>query len=283
MNERILIAGCGRIGTRLGLQLAEQAMTVYGLRRSARPLPPTITPIRANVAEDRDLADKLPSALDRVYIILTPDQYDDDGYKRSYVDGSARLVEALRASGNAHCRVIFVSSTGVYEQSDGQWVDEESPTQPTRFSGQRLLEAEAIAATHAGEAISVRFGGIYGPGREALLRRVRNGGSCQAEPPLYTNRIHEDDCVDILAHLGGLPNPKAVYIGVDSAPVSQCEVMDWLAAQLNQGSVERRTGEAGSSGKRCSNRRLLASGYALRFPDYRAGYSALLSEPRRGV
>lgn len=280
MNERILIAGCGRIGTRLGLQLAEQGMTVYGLRRSDRPLPPAIMPIRANVAKDPGLADKLPAALDRVYIILTPDQYDDAGYKRSYVDGTAHLIEALSASGNTDCRIIFVSSTGVYGQSDGGWVDEESPTRPTRFSGQRLLEAEAIAATHAGQTVSVRFGGIYGPGREALLRRVLEGGSCQSEPPLYTNRIHEDDCVGILAHLGQLPHPEPVYIGVDSAPVSQCEVMDWLAAKLNQGTVARKHADGGLAGKRCSNRRLLASGYALRFPDYRAGYSALLSEPR---
>ncbi len=283
MNQRILIAGCGRIGTRLGLHLAGQAMTVYGLRRSAHPLPPGINPIRANLTNDPDLAQKLPEALDCVYVILTPDQYHDDGYRRSYVDGSARLIEALSASNNANCRVIFVSSTGVYGQSDGQWVDEDSPTQPTRFSGQRLLEAEAIVASHAGTSLSVRFGGIYGPGREALLRRVRNGGRCQANPPLYTNRIHEDDCVHILAHLGALPDPQAVYIGVDNAPASQCEVMDWLANQLALPAVERINGEIGSGGKRCRNRRLLASGYVLRYPDYKVGYSALLNEPRRGV
>lgn len=280
MSKRILIAGCGRIGTRLGVQLAEESMTVYGLRRSTHPLPPAISPIRANLSVDEDLADKLPSAIDCVYIILTPDQYDDNGYKRSYVEGTARLIEALGATGNAHCRVIFVSSTGVYGQSQGQWVDEDSPTEPTRFSGQRLLEAEAIAATHPGESVAVRFGGIYGPGREALLRRVRQGGTCQSDPPLYTNRIHEDDCIDILDHLGAIPNPEAIYIGVDSAPVSQCEVMDWLAAELNLPAVERKAGNAESSGKRCSNRRLLASGYALKFADYRAGYSALLSDPR---
>ena len=280
MSERILIAGCGRIGTRLGLQLSRAGATVYGLRRSQQPLPDPLISINAHLGRDEGLAERLPAGLDRVYVILTPDQYDDAGYKASYVDGTAHIVDALHGSGNPSARLIFVSSTGVYGQSSGEWVDEESPTLPTRFSGQRLLEAEAIAATHSGESISVRFGGIYGPGREALLRRVRSGGSCQTNPPLYTNRIHEDDCVGILAHLGGLPDPQAVYLGVDNAPASQCEVMDYLAAELGLPAVARVDGKQGSGGKRCSNRRLLASGYKLQFPDYRAGYSALLTEPR---
>ena len=232
MSERILIAGCGRLGTRLGLALASAGHQVTGLRRHPTALPAAIAPCRADLLADDNLAGRLPGGLDRVYAILTPDSYDDEGYRRTFVVGMERLCRALQASGNDRARLVFVSSTGVYGQEDGAWVDESSPTTPARFSGRRLLEAEAMAATHPGGAVIVRFAGIYGPGREALLRRVSRGAPCQADPPRYTNRIHEDDCVGVLAHVGALSDPAPVYIGVDDAPCPQCEIMDWLAAEM---------------------------------------------------
>ena len=281
MSERILIAGCGRLGTRLGVALARAGHQVFGLRRQAHALPAAITPCAADLVADHDLAARLPADLDRVYAILTPDRYDDAGYRRTFVIGLQRLCAALQASGNQAARLLFVSSTSVYAQADGSWVDESSETAPARFSGQRLLEAEAIAASHPGGAIRVRFAGIYGPGRESLLRRIEAGAPCQAEPARYTNRIHEADCAGVLAHLGSLADPAAVYIGVDDAPCPQCEVMDWLATQLNRPAPPRTLG--GTAGRRCSNRRLRASGYELVYPDYRAGYRSLLAEPRSRV
>ncbi|MEX0430929.1 SDR family oxidoreductase [Spiribacter insolitus] len=280
MSKRILIAGCGRLGTRLGLELAAAGHQVIGLRRNPEALPPGITPCRVDLLDD-DLAARLPIGLDQVYAILTPDQYDDEGYRRTFVTGLERLCRALRDTGNHSARLIFVSSTGVYGQDDGRWVDESSPTEPGRFSGQRLLEGEAIAAGHPGGAVIVRFAGIYGPGREALIRRVERGSPCQAEPPRYTNRIHEEDCAGVLAHVGTLAAPAPVYIGVDDAPATQCEIMDWLAAAMGLPTPPRESGTAG--GRRCSNRLLQADGYRLRYPDYRSGYRSLLAARRSSV
>lgn len=280
-SRRILIAGCGRIGTRLGVQLAMDGHAVFGLRRHPEKLPDAIRPCTADLTRDTDLADRLPAALDRVYVILTPGQYDDDGYRRTYVDGLTNLCGALRATGNQAARLILVSSTGVYGESAGAWVDEDTPPRPTRFSGIRLLEAESVAGTHPGGHVIVRFAGIYGPGRDALLRRIEAGAACQADPPRYTNRIHEDDCVGFLRHVGCMDRPAACYIGVDDRPCSQCEIMDWLAASLG---VPRPAREAGGpAGRRCHNRRLRASGYRLRHPDYRSGYPSLLAERRSSV
>ena len=278
MSERILIAGCGRIGTRLGVTLAEQGHAVYGLRRSPGELPAGIAPVTADLL-GTGLPAALPRALDRVYYILTPSRYDDDGYRAAYVDGLGRLLEALAMTGSDTARLLFVSSTGVYGQEDGSWVDETSPTTPGRFSGRRLLEAEGLVRQHAGRSIAVRFAGIYGAGRNALIRRVREGAPCSDHPPRYTNRIHEDDCIGILAHLGALADPDPVYIGVDSHPCAQCEIMDWLAAELGCPPPARTSG--GSAGRRCRNDRLLATGYQLRHPDYRSGYREALS--RTGV
>ena len=278
MSERILIAGCGRLGARLGQTLAAAGHQVFGLRRFPASLPDGIEPVAANLLED-PLPAVLPSALDRVYYILTPPSYDDAGYQAAYVQGLSRLLPALQTTGSGQARLIFVSSTGVYGQSGGEWVDEHSPTQPTRFSGQRLLEAESFAATHGGESISVRFSGIYGPDRDALVRRVRRGGACSDQPPRYTNRIHEDDCVGVLGHLGTLPSPAPVYVATDNHPCTQCEIMDWMAAALGCPTPPREGGD--NAGRRCSNQRLVASGYRFRHPDYRSGYAYL--RDRSGV
>jgi len=278
-DKRILIAGCGRLGARLGTALNRSGAEVHGLRRHTQHLPTGIIPLATDLLEDQDLATRLPSRLDRVYYILTPASYDDAGYQAAYVTGLARLLQALADSGNARARLIFVSSTGVYGQDQGEWVDERSATRPTRFSGKRLLEAEASLRYHPGESVVVRFAGIYGPRRDRLLRRVRSGQPCIAPPPRYTNRIHEEDCIGVLKHVGQITAPASVYLGVDDAPCEQCEIMDWLASALGQ-YQPRREPDGDRAGRRCLNQRLRASGYRFRFPSYRQGYQRLV---RAGV
>ena len=225
----VLIAGCGDVGNALGTTLLADGVVVHGLRRTVSRLAHGILPLAADLA---DLAGFSPPAVDAVVYTATPDHGDDEGYLRSYVRGQQQLRAALEQAGVEPARWIFASSTGVYGQDDGEWVDEESPTEPARFAGRRLLEAETVAARAAPVGISVRFGGIYGPGRNRLIDTVRAGGACRATPPLWTNRIHRDDCAGVLRHLLMLPSPAAVYVAVDREPAPQCEVMDWLAARL---------------------------------------------------
>ena len=278
MKERILIAGCGRLGTRLGVRLAAAGHHVFGLRRRCDALPSAIVPCPADLASTRELSSRLPQRLDRIYFIMTPDQYDDAGYRAAYVTSLEHLLGALPDRHSHNARLVMVSSTGVYGQDDGSWVDEASPTRPARFSWVRLLVAEALAHRHHGPSTVVRVGGIYRAGREAFLRKVRRGDACQARPPRFTNRIHEDDCIGVLGHLGGLPEPPPVVIGVDDDPATQCEVMTWLARRLALPAPDHVSGD--SAGRRCSNRLLRQSGYELIYPDFRAGYSALLTASR---
>lgn len=275
-GKRILIAGYGRIGQRLGKQLTRAGHTVFGLRRTGSAGHADIPIIHADLQQASALRGKLPAQIDQVYYILTPSEYTDTGYQQAYVTGLAHLLEIISASPGPLPRVMFVSSTSVYGQTAGEWVDENSETQPQRFSGKRLLQAEQLANDYSGEFVSIRFSGIYGPGREQLLQRVKSGASCQAQPPLYTNRIHEKDCVGVLKHVGQLTAPAPCYLASDNTPVTQCEIMRWLAEQLGKPAPTPSRGE--SAGRRCSNQRLNASGYQWAYPDYRSGYQPLIND-----
>ena len=280
--SRILIAGCGDIGSSLGVRLHADGHAVWGLRRSPVELPQGVHAVSADLTDSEQL-ERVPAAIDAVVYIAAADTYDDQAYEAAYVRGPANLIRALTAAGQRVRRMIFVSSTGVYAQRDGEWVDEESPTNPAQFSGRRLLEGERVVLDGSIPAVVVRFGGIYGPGRNRLQQRVRDGRSCQESPPLYTNRIHSDDCVGVLRHLLALKNPDRIYLGVDNEPAAQCAVMDWLAKQMGVPAPPRRSssdanGDSPRSNKRCRNARLLATGYRFVYPGYRDGYGKMLAE-----
>jgi nucleoside-diphosphate-sugar epimerase len=204
------------------------------------------------------------------------------------VDGLCYLLEALVRQGQSPQRVFFTSSTAVYAQSTGEWVDETSPTEPKHFSGRRVLEGEKLLLSGPFPATVMRFGGIYGPGRTSLIERVRQGlATCRDGPPLYTNRIHRDDCAGALHHLLSLPRPESVYIGVDHEPAEHCDVLRWLATQLGALPPGVKASPATDTrrhrtNKRCRNAKLVASGYVFRYPTFRDGYAALLAEDDMG-
>lgn len=274
--KRILIVGCGDLGSGLGLELAQEGHEVWGLRRNPDRIPEPIRPLAGDFSEPGGLP-PFPDKLDGVYLIATPGEYSDAGYARAYVQGMRHVLAQLAAEGQDPERVVFVSSTGVYGEDMGGWVDEDTDPRPQRFSGHRLLEAEQLLSVAPFPGVSVRFAGIYGPGRTRLVEKVRSGGAAVDNPPRYTNRIHRDDCVGILAHLFRMADPAPVYVGVDDAPCPQTEVMDWIADRLHVPRPPRESNTGGRN-KRCSNRRLRESGYQLRYPSYREGFDALLAD-----
>jgi nucleoside-diphosphate-sugar epimerase len=178
--------------------------------------------------------------------------------------------------------VFLLSSTSVFGQTKGEWVDETSPTTPLDFRGRRVLEAEALLAASDQASTIVRLGGIYGPQRVGLIEKVRSGRATFPKGAIrYQNRIHRDDCAGALRHLMRLPAPEPLYLGVDCEPTDEASVLRWLAGAL--GAPEPRPvkdgGDDGGRGnKRCRNDRLLASGYAFRYPTFREGYAALLAK-----
>jgi nucleoside-diphosphate-sugar epimerase len=267
---RVLIAGCGYVGSALAAELVARGDEVQGLKRTPEGLPDGVVPVVADVTDRSTLA-RVPADLDAVVYAVSADRRDEAAYRAAYVDG---LANVLGATGPV-ARVIHVSSTAVYGQTDGSWVDEDSPTEPSGFSGRTLLEGEGLARRAGGTVL--RLAGIYGPTRTRLVDQVRSGQATCPPQVRYTNRIHRDDCAGALAHLLRLGAPDAVYNAADDDPAERCEVLTWLADQLGA-PTPRLAAEPSARGgnKRISNRRLTASGYDLHYPSFRDGYAAML-------
>jgi nucleoside-diphosphate-sugar epimerase len=279
----ILIAGCGYVGTALGLRLAAAGHVVWGIRRAAEGLPAGIRHVAADLTDAATLQ-HLPAALDVVFYTAAPNAADEAAYRAIYVDGLRHVLQALVRQQQSPRRVLLTSSTAVYAQSAGEWVDETSPTEPQHFTGRCVLEGERVLLDGPFPGTVLRLGGIYGPGRSSLIERVRQGlATCREGPPLYTNRIHRDDCAGALQHLMALPQPEARYIGVDHEPADYCDLLHWLAAQLGAPPPRIEASPAMDSrrhrtNKRCRHDKLIGSGYVFHYPTFREGYAALLAQ-----
>lgn len=279
-RPRILVAGCGSLGGMIARTLCEDA-EVYGLRRNADAIKAPVLPIGADLLNPSALASAVPENVDALIYCLTPSSYDDAGYQAAYVTGLSNLLAAL--DGKSLSRVIFISSTSVYHQDDDGWVDETSPTEPEKFSGQRILDGEAVALNSGVPATIVRLSGIYGPSRHRFLTAVRRGEMNPSKPAPYTNRIHEVDAANAVVHLmRSSLQGKALaehYIASDCEPARLDEVIAWVQSQTPcaQPRAGARTGGRAGS-KRCRNQRLLDSGFSFRYPDYRSGYSEMIQE-----
>lgn len=278
---RVLIAGCGYVGSELAARLADVGHRVHGLRRRPHGLPAGVVPVAADLTRPETLVG-LPEA-DVVFYTAAADGPGESAYRAAYADGLANLIAALAGGARAPARLFFTSSTAVYAQDDGGAVDETSPAEATSYRGRILREAEVALASAPFPGTTVRLGGIYGPGRTSLIDSVREGrAAIPVGPPHYTNRIHRDDCAGLLHHLMDLPEPADLYLGVDCESADRAEVLRWLAARLGVVLAEAPPGEPASSrrtgSKRCSNRRLLATGYRFAYPTFREGYAALLAD-----
>lgn len=277
MTRRVIIAGCGFVGTRLALELNSRGDDVWGLSRTAPDLPAGCHHLQADLTQAETLRGKLPSGTTHLVYAASAGRSSDEQYEAVYVRGLLNLL--TEADLSSLQRLLFVSSTAVYPQDDGSWVDEQSSTQPTHFSGVRTLQAEQVALNCGLPATVLRCAGIYGPGRTRLIDAVRSGqANYDPSTPRYTNRIHRDDVAGALAHLMSMRDAESIYIGVDEHPADQREVLGFLAQKLGL-EFPRPTSDTAKRGgnKRCRGDKLRRSGYKFRFPTYREGYSSMLA------
>ncbi len=272
---RVLIAGCGDVGNVLATALLQDGHIVYGLKRDTSTLPDGVQPIGADLLNPATLTD-LPADIDSLVFMPTPASRDQAAYEDIFIQGWKNLWAGLK---QAPARVLLVSSTAVYGENHGGIVDEETRPDPTGFNGKVLLEMEQLAGRCTENLVVVRISGIYGPGRERLIRlAISDGLEVQQTPSYFTNRIHRDDAAAALKHLLEVDRPEAMYLATDDQPAPRYEVVEWLAKTQGCASPKGLVDENASRGKRVSNRKLRDSGFSLSYPDYKAGYAAVLKQ-----
>lgn len=281
-----LIIGCGDIGTRVGLEWLARGGQVTALRRNPQRLPTTFTAVAGDYTSVTGLSALRGLKPDLVVFTPLPMGRDAAGYERGYVEA----VDAMSAAGLlASARGgVMVSSTRVYAEQDGGWVDETSAITQTDPAAQAIYRAEQqfLAAVSGGAVL--RASGIYGPelGSTApgmLLARVMRG-ELTVDAHRFSNRIHRQDLAAAVVHLltaaaEGEPL-SGVFNASDSEPSPIGEVEAWLAQSLG---IETTVAASPSSAmprgnRRVANGRLLETGFALDYPDYRAGYQSVIAQ-----
>ena len=220
--------------------------------------------IHAVTGDLSSLADlkRLPTRPDWLVFCATPDARTEATYRALYVEGLALACEVLQPK-----RCLLVSSTAVYAQNAGEWVDETSPAQAETFNGRVLREAECQNLQQDGNRV-LRLSGITGPGRNMLINKALLG---EGIGNIWTNRIHISDAAAALSHLLDLPDPEPLWIASDDEPAPQLAVVNWIRA--GHGLPVLPEFNEAPSGRRIGNARLKASGWQPEFPSYRQSYA----------
>lgn len=288
---RALLVGCGYVGIRLGRLLAEGGHAVFGVRRSAEAKEELeknrITFVQADITDTASLG-RMPSGMDWVVNLVSSSKGGKAEYEKAYLGGTRNLLERLRGTGLK--RFVQVSSTSVYGQTDGSWVDEASPTDPKSATSRLLVQTEELLRREAGElpVVILRAAGIYGLGRGHLFQQfLRGEARLHGNGERLLNMIHVTDLAGfIAAALAQGPGGETFNIADDEPPTER-EFLTWVARELGRSLPPSAPVEAlmerkrGFTSKRVSNRKAKADlGYRLQYPTYREGYAEDIARAR---
>jgi nucleoside-diphosphate-sugar epimerase len=270
--RRTLIIGCGYVGRPLAKALQARGDAVTAWVRSAE----SATELVGEKFERIIIGDVSESGVwhdagkfDAVVHCASSGGGGVPAYCKVYLWG-ARQMHAYQAE----ARRILVSSTSVYGQTDGAWVDESSLTEPAAETSRVLVQTEGEAI--ATGAIVARAAGIYGPGRAALFEKFRRGDAViEGDGSRWINQVHLIDIVNALAHLLDAGNPSEIYNVADDEPVMLRDFYAWCSEKLGKpippsGPIDPNR-KRGLTNKRVSNKKLRAAGWVPHYPTFREG------------
>ncbi|WP_339726974.1 SDR family oxidoreductase [uncultured Gimesia sp.] len=293
-----LIIGCGYVGLSVAQKWLEQGHTVSALTRSETHATEFtklgITPVMGDITRPDSLKG-LPESETVLYAVGF-DRSAEKSRREIYVEG---LNHALSEIKQRTQKIIYLSSTSVYGQSAGEWVDETSNCEPERENGQICLEAEQLFEQHGllskreqrgtATAVIFRLAGIYGPGRLlARMQQIKAGEPLSGSPDAWLNLIHVTDIVNTILKCDTNIHLESHYLVSDSRPITRQEYYETLAelikAPLPQFAAEtpeqpavksqrmHSTERAAGLNKRCCNKRLREElGVELVYPTIQEG------------
>jgi len=281
-----LIFGCGYLGQRVARRWREAGDEVFVVTRDGERArlfsEQGYRPIVTDVLQPASLAN-LPIA-DTVLYAVGHDRSSGVSILDVYVTGLQNVLQALPADTK---RLIYVSSTGVYGQSQGEWIDEDSPCEPQREGGRACLAAERALTAHrlGNRAVTLRLAGLYGPGRVPYAGELRQGHPLPAPQHGFLNLIHVDDAVSVVLAAAGRAQIPRTYVVSDGQPVERRAYYEEIARLLHAApprfvspaadspAATRATGD-----KRVKNDRMRAELHVrLQFPSYREGLAAIVA------
>lgn len=278
---KTLVIGCGYLGSIVAAMWRDRGDTVFATTRRddgavlLRSL--GIEPVLCDVLEPTGL-EKL-SDLDSVLFAVGFDRTSGRSMREVYVDGLNRVLDRLPQPR----RFLYVSSTSVYGQTDGEWIDEAAPTEPQEESGRIVLEAEGALRSRLPEAIVLRFAGIYGPGRLLRRKTLEAGEPIVGDADKWLNLIHVQDGARAILAAEERAVSGSTTIVSDGHPVRRRDFYDELARMLGAPTPRYVAPPAGAptpphekGNRRLVNRKMIEGlAVKLEYPDYRAGLAGV--------
>ncbi|MEM1189136.1 MAG: epimerase [Pseudomonadota bacterium] len=277
-HRSIAIIGFGDIGARVSARLPPRWRAI-ALRRRVSEVPRGVRAVAADLSDAESLRVLESLAPDALLVTLSPGARDIDAYREGFAGAMRRIVSGFGA--HRPDRAFFLSSTRVYAEKDGGWVDESAPLALEDPHVSAIVDAEESFRDAFPDAVVLRAGGLYGHAPGPLLRAVTAQRLRPSEPAVFGNRIHRDDAAGYIVHaLEGERVHPTVNL-VDDGCVTLQEVERWLCEQLRLPYAPISTADDDAPAprhKRIRNERLHDSGFSLRHPDFRSGYADVLRE-----
>ena len=283
-----LIVGCGYLGSEVARRWLACGASVWALTRSPQRAELLAAAGLRPVLGDLTEPDSLPhfDAVDTLLLAVGLDRKSGHSQRQVYIDGLRNLIGSFDRPPR---KVISISSTSVYGQSAGEWVDENSPTEPQAENGRVCLEAERLLCEHWPHASILRSAGIYGPGRlVARVDQLRAGVPLTGNPHAWLNMIHVADLAEAADLCSQRQQSGGVFLASDDRPLRREEFYERIAHWVGAPAIrfEALTAEdpaAALMNKRCANsltKREL--GWQLRFPTVVEGLAGLFGGVKVG-
>ncbi len=276
-----LIIGCGFVGFPLAKLWNEAGDTVYATTRNPQRQVDFealgLNPVLADITDTTTLHSLNELEFDTVVVAVGMDRSRYSSVHHVYVDGLKNVLSNLYERIG---HIIYISSTGVYGNFDGDWVDESSPTDPQREGGRACLAAEQTLteSSFGDRATILRMAGLYGGTRVPTRGTIESKQWDKLSASGYLNLIHVDDAVTAICAIAQQRLLQETFLVSDSNPTLRREYYQHIADQFGLGQIpwdENAIADPqsrSSSSKRISNRKLLqATGLTLKHPDFRSG------------
>lgn len=286
MNNSLLIIGCGDLGNCLGRKMCELNWRVYGIRRDIAQINPAIHGIAIDLYQKEYPTNWPTATFDYIVFCVAPSVSERSQYYELYYQGLQNVLQWLEHAQQRPKKLFIISSTAVYAQNAGEWVDENSPTEPQSMQGKTMLAMEQLAKQSTQDTTIIRLAGIYGPSRYYLIKQALAGVKYPESPLLYANRIHIEDAASLIQSIINFHQKghalSACYIGVDDAPAPIQETLDWFKTELQTPTIATDFSERNTGSKRLSNRLAKTTGWTPTYKSYQEGYKDILIAYKKG-